>query len=336
MLKQVFHLHRKIGVFLMVNYLILSFTGIILVWDEAHSHGKSSVKAETLAQIQDHVNRKYKDLKILSMMPKEELIEVRLQEKHSIKFKNAKKIYFNKEIEEVSFAKDSNSLMEFVNKLHVNLFMGGYGKLLIGLIGVFCLILVITGIYLKLKLRKYKNDYRKINTHPVLGIFISPWLILVILTGIFLSFNNLVIRHFLLDQINSVKNESIVVEGVDIYTTINTVQKKFSNYRFDFISYPNNEFSLPGSFTILIENNNDQKIIFSNPKTGEIQHIPDFPWYIAFMLISEPLHFGNQWGVFIQILWTFFGIANVWMSILALKLLLKRKKIEINRYSYVR
>ena len=56
MLKQVFHLHRKIGVFLMINYLILSFTGIILVWDEAHSHGKTSVKAEALAQIQDYVD----------------------------------------------------------------------------------------------------------------------------------------------------------------------------------------------------------------------------------------------------------------------------------------
>ena len=46
-------------------------------------------------------------------------------------------------------------------------------------------------------------------------------------------------------------------------------------------------------------------------KTNAVTAVPELPWYLTALLVSQPLHFGDYGGMPIQILWALLDVATV-------------------------
>jgi len=46
-------------------------------------------------------------------------------------------------------------------------------------------------------------------------------------------------------------------------------------------------------------------------KSLEVTPVPELPWYLTALLISQPLHFGDYGGLPMQVLWALLDIGSI-------------------------
>lgn len=147
--------------------------------------------------------------------------------------------------------------------------------------------------------------------HQKIGALTFTWLILITFTGLFLSLNSVLIGLFLKGNLEEQRlsyNKVDKLVSHSLHSVITKAHEIAHDYEIDFIAYPNTEFSLPGSFSILLKKQRDTKIAFIRLNRDLEYKIIELPWYLKALVISEPLHFGNYGGVGLKIFWTLFGI----------------------------
>jgi uncharacterized iron-regulated membrane protein len=61
-------------------------------------------------------------------------------------------------------------------------------------------------------------------------------------------------------------------------------------------------------------------------ETGALTDSRDLPWYVATLLISQPLHFGDYGGMPLKIIWAVLDIITIVVLITGLYLWLRRRQ----------
>lgn len=328
-------IHKYIGLALALNFIFLCLSGLILIWKDElgpYENNSSIIKLteESFVNTENYLLTHYPDKKILSLFKNEHgIINVRLGNKDQEKFKGATRLKFDHQGNPIKSIQKATWL-DTLLKLHRELYLGTYGKLLLFLVGLF----LILGYMLGLKLSFQRLRPRKIKTnkilhtylHSFIGLKISPWLFLVTLTGMFLALNTILISLFLKGQLNTavpsqISNSS---QKIPLSIVLNSLSlhEKTKNFELDFLAYPKTEFSLPMHYLALMENEKThlKKIAFISKGTGEITKVVELPWYLKLLVISEPLHFGNYAGLSLKIIWSLFALlatliplSGIWM-----------------------
>jgi len=310
-----------------VNFLILCFSGIILIWKDELEGKKSNThqinerwNSQSYALTAQEISHKYSNNKILSIFKDESnLIQVRLGNKSQVKFKGAQKKVFDlygKELE--LFNTKDSTWLDWTLRLHRQLLMGGSGKYLIALIGLFIVFVIISGILIIPSFKGIKDRHGVRFTvsrlHQKIGTLTFSWLVLITFTGIFLALNSLLIGLFLQNALNGhrilnpIMNDSNQLIGIG--SVIEKVERVLPEYEIDFIAFPNTEFSLPNSYALLLEKSKDKKIAFVKNLSSLDLVVVDLPWYLKLLVVSEPLHFGNYGGKALKLLWSIFGFLS--------------------------
>ena len=98
-----------------------------------------------------------------------------------------------------------------------------------------------------------------------------------------------------------------------------------------FIAFPGTAFSSPHHNTVFLRGNEPftsrlLQPVLVDAKTNEVTATPKLPWYLAALLVSQPLHFGDYGGMPMQILWALLDIATIIVLGSGLYLWLKRGK----------
>lgn len=258
------------------------------------------------------------------------LIQTRTSEQGLKTFKGATRLAFDHNGVLVTSVKQTG-VSQFLLDLHRNLLWTGWGKYLIGLIGLFIALTVMLGFKSISKYKKIvwaKTDkLKRLSTHINIGKFTMAWILLLSLTGSVLSFNSAIIGFF----IKNLAGDSRQIYETKV-ATVESLQKGFEasnrlkSFEIDFIAYPNTEFSPPDKFVTLFKKDGENLLAVSHASDGALEKILELPWYLRLLIASEPLHFGNFAGVAGKLLWTLMSLLVLLIPVSGYKIFLTKKR----------
>lgn len=218
--------------------------------------------------------------------------------------------------------KDNVGFMYLMFKLHVDLFAGLPGMLFLGLMGLLFVIATISGVVLYApfmrrlnfgEIRKgFSPKLKRLDTHNFLGIVSLIWVLVVGFTGIINAWSELVIKYWQVDQISDMttayKGLPPATKLASLQTAVAVAQAQEPHMRLGFIAFPGTDFSSPHHYSMLMRGDSPLtsrlfKPILIDAQTAKLTDSREVPWYLATLLISQPLHFGDYAGLPLKVLW---------------------------------
>jgi uncharacterized iron-regulated membrane protein len=331
----VFKWHHWCGLMVGVFLLLQSITGALLVFsDEIENTYDKQWEA-----VDNPSGLFYYDASLQNIRDQYPGWEIRLYEQPGIneslqyelrKDVSRKKIFVHPVTGSVLHVSDQmhNQFHQLLLLWHYSLFAGTTGKLVVFLAGILFLITTITGIFIyrrsiiKVLLFRVKISAKSTRGkfsawHRVIGVWSLLFNIFIVITGLFLSgkiaLNALkavkpaqTITNSVVASVDGIRN-NIVKNYKDFEIHLLRVPVKgntvlvYGRYKSDPSYYGNyaSSFSISG-YTAQVESSN-----IASEQT----------FFNRMSLISGPLHFGNYGGIFLKIIYCFFGLAPAILSI---------------------
>ena len=221
-------------------------------------------------------------------------------------------------------------LMAVIHTIHVDLFAGEYGKLVLGFMGLLMLLAIVSGVVLyapftrKLRFGEVRRDrsprVKWLDLHNLLGIVTLTWAIVVGATGVINTWADLVISHWRHDQVADMLAH---YRGQPPVVHLGSLEKAFANARsrepemkIAFIAFPGTAFSSEHHYGVFLRGRTRLterlvKPVLVDALTGEVSASRAPPWYMNALLLSQPLHFGDYGGVPMQWLWAVLDVLTL-------------------------
>ncbi|MBX9822602.1 PepSY-associated TM helix domain-containing protein [Afipia birgiae] len=234
-------------------------------------------------------------------------------------------------------------------KLHTDMFAGLPGKLFLGLMGILFCVAIISGIVVyapsmrKLKFGTYRRDrlrvVRWLDIHNVTGIVLVMWMLVVGFTGVINTWAELVIKVWQFGQLAEMtaqyKDKPLPANPSSIDAAVQVAIKAEPNMRPAFVAFPGTIFSSKSHYAVFMRGNTPLTAKLLKPalidaETGGLTDSRNLPWYVATLLISQPLHFGDYGGMPLKIIWAILDIITIAVLITGLYLWLRRRQSGVS------
>lgn len=244
--------------------------------------------------------------------------------------------------------KFDEGFMYIMFKLHVDLFAGLPGMLFLGLMGLLMVIAVISGVVLYApfmrrlafgEIRKSRSPkLKRLDTHNFLGVVILVWTLVVGLTGVINAWADLVVQYWQADQMAEMtapyKGLPPPTSFSSIQAGVDTANRLEPEMQLGFIAFPGTAFSSAHHYGIFMRGNTPGttrlfKPVLIDAQTAELTDSRDVPWYVAVLLISQPLHFGDYGGIALKIIWAILDILTIVVLWTGLMLWWKKRNQEV-------
>lgn len=230
-------------------------------------------------------------------------------------------------------------------KLHVDLFAGLPGMLFLGLMGVLLVVAIISGVVLyapfmrKLEFGEIRRNrapkLKRLDTHNFLGVVTLMWALVVGTTGIINAWADLVIKYWQFDQMSAMtapyKGLPPPTKFSSLQAAVDTAQAREPNMKLGFIAFPGTDFSSPHHYGMFMRGDSPItsrlfRPVLIDAQTAKLTDSREVPWYLATLLISQPLHFGDYGGLPLKIIWTILDIFTIVVLWTGLMLWWKKRK----------
>ncbi len=241
----------------------------------------------------------------------------------------------------------NTGFMYIMFKLHVDLFAGLPGKLFLGFLGLLLLVAIVSGVVLYAPFMR-KLDFgtvRRVRTtrlkwldlHNLLGIVTLVWAFVVGGTGMINTWADLLIKYWQHDQLSALLapyHGQPLIAGAErspLQPALDAALAHTPGMGLSFVAFPGTSFSSPHHNTFFLRGNTPLTSKLLQPvlvdaRTAEVTAAPELPWYLAGLLISQPLHFGDYGGMPMKILWALLDIATIVVLGSGLYLWLQRRQ----------
>ncbi|MBX3654650.1 MAG: PepSY domain-containing protein [Ramlibacter sp.] len=234
-------------------------------------------------------------------------------------------------------------------KLHVDLFAGLPGKLFLGFMGLLLLVAIVSGTVLyapfmrKLafgEVRRHRSPrIRWLDLHNLLGITTLVWALVVGGTGAINTCADLLFRYWQHDQLSALlapyRGLPIVPtdERAPVQAAMEAALARAPGTRVSFIAFPGTAFSSPHHLTFYLHGTAPLTSRLLQPvlvdaRTAEVTAAPRLPWYLATLLVSQPLHFGDYGGLPMKVLWALLDLITIVVLGSGLYLWFQRREFE--------
>lgn len=294
--------------------------------------------AEAYEVVLTNAKRMYPADRPLALFPDEtdgNILHARLGIDGATKLRGARKVSFDlfSGAQVIEKSSPSSGFFEWMLLLHRELFMGSNGKLYIGFVGLVYVFMLLSGFFIYGKFMKGRawGDIRParlpklVDLHKFAGAVTFGWGLIVGLSGVFLAFNGLLIKFF---QLKSLEHLSRQYQGVSsasghalghaapfgqvIKAALNSQPDSIISY----VAFPDAEFGIAGHYLVLVHGadaiaSRISRLAVVNAHTGLLAEIVELPLYLKFMLLSEPLHFGDYGGLPLKIIWAAFAVCSL-------------------------
>jgi uncharacterized iron-regulated membrane protein len=226
--------------------------------------------------------------------------------------------------------KFNEGFMYVMFKLHVDLFAGFAGMLFLGFMGLLLVIALVSGVVLyapfmrKLEFGEIRTNraakLKRLDTHNFLGIVTLIWALVVATTGIINAWSDLVIKYWQFDQMSAMtapyKNLPPPTSFASLQASVNAAQAREPGMRLGFIAFPGTDFSSPHHFGMFMRGDSPVtsrlfKPVLIDAQTAKLTDSREVPWYLATLLISQPLHFGDYGGLPLKIIWLILDVITI-------------------------
>ncbi|SHM24366.1 PepSY domain-containing protein [Rhizobacter sp. OV335] len=241
----------------------------------------------------------------------------------------------------------NTGFMSVMLRLHVDLFAGLPGKLFLGAMGLLLLLAIVSGLVLyapfmrKLRFGEVRRErsarVKWLDLHNLLGVVTLVWALVVGATGMINTWADLLIKLWQYDALTTLlapyQGQPLVEEGARAPTQRMLVAAKAQapHMRVGFIAFPGTSFSSPHHHTFFMRGTEPLTARLLQPvmvdaQTAQVTASPQVPWYIATLLLSQPLHFGDYGGLPLKIVWALLDLITIVVLGSGLYLWFKRRQ----------
>ncbi|KQW20467.1 peptidase [Afipia sp. Root123D2] len=234
-------------------------------------------------------------------------------------------------------------------KLHTDMFAGLPGKLFLGFMGILFCVAIISGIFIyapsmrKLKFGTYRRERRRVvrwlDIHNLTGILLVIWMLVVGFTGVINTWADLVIKVWQFGQLAEMtaqyKDKPLSANPTSIEAAVRTARQAEPDMKPAFVAFPGTIFSSKTHYAVFMRGNMPLTAKLLKPalidaETGKLTDSRPLPWYVATLLVSQPLHFGDYGGMPLKIIWAVLDIITIVILITGLYLWLRRRKSGVS------
>jgi uncharacterized iron-regulated membrane protein len=161
---------------------------------------------------------------------------------------------------------------------------------------------------------------KRLDTHNFLGIVTLIWALVVATTGIINAWSDLVIKYWQFDQMSAMtapyKNLPPPTSFASLQASVNAAHAREPGMRLGFIAFPGTDFSSPHHYGMFMRGDSPVtsrlfKPVLIDAQTAKLTDSREVPWYLATLLISQPLHFGDYGGLPLKIIWLILDVITI-------------------------
>ncbi len=241
--------------------------------------------------------------------------------------------------------KFDEGFMHIMFRLHVDLFAGLPGMLFLGLMGLLLVVAIVSGVVLyapfmrRLAFGEIRKDrapkLKRLDTHNFLGVATLVWALVVGTTGIINAWADLVIKYWQFDQMSAMtapyKGLPAPTKLASLQASAEAAQAREPNMKLGFIAFPGTDFSSPHHYGMFMRGKSPItsrlfKPVLIDVQTAKLADSRELPWYLATLLISQPLHFGDYGGMPLKIIWLVLDLITIVVLWTGLMLWWKKRK----------
>jgi uncharacterized iron-regulated membrane protein len=233
-------------------------------------------------------------------------------------------------------------------RLHTDMYAGLPGKLFLGLMGLFFVAAIVSGVVVYAPfMRKLKfGEIRKSRARPVrwldwhnfLGIAVVVWTLVVGTTGVLNTWADLVVKIWQFTQLSDMlgpgKNKPIPTKLASVDDAVKLARSKLPDMEPQTVAFPGTIFAGPAHFVIFFRGNTPVtsrllKPVVIDGETGAFTDMRDMSWFVTALLLSRPLHFGDYGGMPLKIIWAILDLITIVILITGLYLWIARRRTPI-------
>jgi uncharacterized iron-regulated membrane protein len=238
--------------------------------------------------------------------------------------------------------------MHVMWKLHVDLFAGLPGTLLLGAMGLLLLAAIVSGAVLygpwtrKLAFGAIRRERsarsRWLDIHNLLGIVTLTWAFVVGATGVINTLGEPVLKLWQHEQMSQMlapyRGQAPSADRASLQRSADAAQALEPALRLGFIAFPGTPYSSPHHYAMFMQGREPltsrlYKPVLVDARSARVTDSRPMSWYVTAVLVSQPLHFGDYGGLPMKVIWALLDIATI--VVLASGLVLWRQRAGAER-----
>lgn len=221
----------------------------------------------------------------------------------------------------------NGGFMMVMLRLHVDMYAGLPGKLLLAFMGLLFVLAIVSGVVLYAPFMRRldfatvrpnkSNRVRWLDLHNLIGVVTLTWAFVVGLTGVLNACADLVIAQWRNDALAAMvapyRDAPPLTDRAPATRLLDIAQATVPGAEPSFIAFPGSRFSSEHHYAVFMKGNTHLTSHLLTPvlidaKDLTVTAIVNSPWYMDALLLSQPLHFGDYGGMPMKILW---GVLDV-------------------------
>jgi uncharacterized iron-regulated membrane protein len=224
---------------------------------------------------------------------------------------------------------NENGVMGVVRSLHVDLFAGLPGRLLLGFMGLLFVIAVVSGIalYAPFLHRRPFGSIRRdaatriawLDVHNLLGVTTLLWALVVGATGVINSCSELLLGQWRAQELARLVPQADAAPratSMRLQSMVEAAVRIAPGREIAFIAFPGTAFTDAVHHAVYLRGLTPitarlSKPVFADLRSGEVLPLANMPWYLTLLFLSEPLHFGDYGGLPLKILWALLDVISI-------------------------
>ena len=232
--------------------------------------------------------------------------------------------------EAVEMPAANGGILMIILRLHVDMFAGLPGKLLLAFMGVLFVVAIISGVVLyapfmrRLKFAEVRHEKstrtRWLDLHNLIGIVTLTWALVVGVTGVISACADLLISAWRTEALAAMvapyRDAPPLTERAPVNQVLTIAAQATPGMQPDFIAFPGTRFSSEHHYSVFMKGNTHLTAHLWTPvlidaRSLEVTAIGQRPWYMDALSMSQPLHFGDYGGMPMKVLWAVLDVLTI-------------------------
>ncbi|WP_349971067.1 PepSY-associated TM helix domain-containing protein [Pseudomonas caspiana] len=224
----------------------------------------------------------------------------------------------------------NGGFMMVMLRLHVDMYAGLPGKLLLAFMGLMFVLAIVSGTVLyapfmrKLKFATVRVEkstrMRWLDLHNLIGVVTLTWALVVGVTGVISACADLLIASWRNDtlaaMIEPYRGAPPLTQLAPATRLAEIAESAAPGMQIDFIAFPGTRFSSEHHYAVFMKGNTHLTAHLMTPvlidaQTLEVTAVVERPWYMDALGMSQPLHFGDYGGMPMKVLWAVLDVLTI-------------------------
>ncbi|OHC29262.1 MAG: peptidase [Pseudomonadales bacterium RIFCSPHIGHO2_02_FULL_60_43] len=232
--------------------------------------------------------------------------------------------------EAVEMPAANGGILMVILRLHVDMFTGLPGKLLLAFMGMLFVVAIISGVVLyapfmrRLKFAEVRHEKstrtRWLDLHNLIGIVTLTWALVVGVTGVISACADLLISAWRTESLAAMvapyRDAPPLTERAPVNQVLTIAAQATPGMQPDFIAFPGTRFSSEHHYSVFMKGNTHLTAHLWTPvlidaRSLDVTAIGQRPWYMDALSMSQPLHFGDYGGMPMKVLWAVLDVLTI-------------------------